>query len=84
MDIGDRPCSHIACSKVPCCIVRELESSMNLYVKGRGADTFRIWNTQRAVHALEGLMLPLETEEDVDALVWLPSQSLFLEFSDHV
>ena len=61
-------CSHQACLRAPVCIVAELQRSMQQYVKGRGADRFRMFGTERAIATLQTAKQPLCTDDDVDAL----------------
>ena len=50
------------------CIVEQLELSMAAYVRGRGVDTFRMFNTTRAVGTVAAASFPLKSDEDVDRL----------------
>jgi hypothetical protein len=61
-------CAHIACCYSSVCIVEQLEVSLKGYVRGRGADTFRMFNTRRAIGTIASASSPLKTEEDVDKL----------------
>jgi hypothetical protein len=48
--------------------VEQLELSMKAYVRGRGVDTFRMFNTSRAVGTIASATVPLKTDADVDKL----------------
>jgi hypothetical protein len=64
----ESPCGHAACSLATVCIVEELEKSTAAYVRGRGADTFRLFATKRAITALRVTPQPISSDADVDSL----------------
>jgi hypothetical protein len=63
-----RTCQHVACRHAPVCIIEGLVENTHQYVKGRGADRFRLFGTQRAISTLQTVDKPLVTEQDVDEL----------------
>lgn len=65
---GAGGCQHAACAAAPVCFVRQMEETLQGYVRGRGADSFRIFGTRRAISALTSATLPIRSAADVDAL----------------
>eukprot|EP00892_Ulva_mutabilis_P008549 jgi/Ulvmu1/6066/UM027_0044.1 len=61
-------CAHAACSAVPVCFVQQLQETLKGYVRGRGADSFRLFGTRRAITALESATTPIRSAADVDNL----------------
>lgn len=61
-------CGHRACAAAPVCLVAQLEETLKGYVRGRGADSFRIFGTRRAINTLASATRPLRTPADVDDL----------------
>lgn len=53
---------------MPVCFVQQLQETLKGYVRGRGADAFRIFGTRRAITALEAAAEPLRSAADVDDL----------------
>lgn len=63
-----RVCGHPVCGAAAVCIIDELERSLGAYVRGRGADTFRLFGTKRAITTLRGVSRALTSDADVDSL----------------